>query len=331
MSLSNIFVKRRNSNSSITSVVSSSNYENDPIVSRIKEKLGNDVIQQQIFVNSLNMFMKYKDQRNEFVIDFDDVWEFVGFSRKDNALRKLENDLDKDVDYIFFLRTEEKTMEGRGRPVKKIMLKLNSLKEFCILANTDIGKQIRRYFIKMEEIVQDYISEEYQLKLQSIEQEKDEAIKLIEDEKEKIQTELNLLKETKYIEVAFDESVYIMSTDIPGIYKIGLTIRSGKERKKDLQTGNINDIEILYEVKTYNSDILERLVHSVLQKYHYSQEYYRCNLDYIKMIINISANFMNNLKTTCQVVEKDDILDKIYQMIQGEEFFVYKICYINKK
>jgi hypothetical protein len=33
---------------------------------------------------------------------------------------------------------------------------------------------------------------------------------------------------------------------------------------------------------------------------------------------------MNNLKTTCQVVEKDDILDKIYQMIQGEEFSTCK-------
>ncbi len=75
---------------------------NDPIINKIKEKFVSEN-QQKIFKLSFNLFIKYKDtNKDDFVIDLDEVYEMVGFSRKDSAKRMLEKCLLKDVDYKVF-------------------------------------------------------------------------------------------------------------------------------------------------------------------------------------------------------------------------------------
>ena len=76
----------------------------------------------------------------------------MGFYRKDHAKRKLESCLDENVDYEVFLRSGE-NLDGGGRPMEKIMIKLKSFKDFCMVAQTQKAKQIRSYFITIEEVV----------------------------------------------------------------------------------------------------------------------------------------------------------------------------------
>ena len=73
----------------------SKDYENK-FLTKIKENFSEN--QQQLFVASFYCFLNY-DTKKDFVIDFDNVWKWLGFTRKDNAKRLLEKFFTKDIDY----------------------------------------------------------------------------------------------------------------------------------------------------------------------------------------------------------------------------------------
>jgi hypothetical protein len=54
-------------------------------------------IQQQLFVSSFYCYLHYRS--NDFVVDFDHVWKWLGFTRKGNAKRVLEKNFVIDIDY----------------------------------------------------------------------------------------------------------------------------------------------------------------------------------------------------------------------------------------
>ena len=60
-----------------------STYQNK-LLTKIKEKFNES--EQQLFVASFYGFLKY-DPNNDFVIDLDDVWKWVGFSNKAHSIR----------------------------------------------------------------------------------------------------------------------------------------------------------------------------------------------------------------------------------------------------
>ena len=55
--------------------------------------------QQQLFVASFYCYLNY-DSKKDFVIDLDEIWKWLGFSRKDPAKRLLEKYFIINVDYI---------------------------------------------------------------------------------------------------------------------------------------------------------------------------------------------------------------------------------------
>ena len=105
-------------------------YENKFLM-KIKENFNDN--QQQLFVASFYCFLNY-DKKNDFVIDFDNVWKWLGFSRKDPAKRLLEKNFTIDIDYkVALLRSEERKNEG-GFNKETIMLNINT-KHFRLLKN----------------------------------------------------------------------------------------------------------------------------------------------------------------------------------------------------
>jgi len=109
----------------------SKDYENK-LINKIKDNFSEN--QQQIFVASFYTFLKY-DLKKDFVIDFDNVWKWLGFTRKDNAKRLLEKFFTIDIDYkIVFLTSEENSIIGR--PSETILLNINTFKKFCLKAGT---------------------------------------------------------------------------------------------------------------------------------------------------------------------------------------------------
>ena len=123
---------------------------------------------------------------------------------------------------------------------------------------------------------------------------------------------LEYYKEKVFEPIATDQTVYVMSTDKDNVYKIGETGTNAKKRRTQMQTNCVEDINILFEFKTCNSKVLENVVHNILEKYRYSgREHFRCNLEYIKMIINIVGKLFNTCKSTSQNISQKEIIEKI--------------------
>ena len=58
-------------------------YENK-FIQKIKDNFNND--EQNIFLASFYSYLNY-DQENDYIIELDDIWKWLGFSRKDPAKR----------------------------------------------------------------------------------------------------------------------------------------------------------------------------------------------------------------------------------------------------
>ena len=66
------------------------------LLTKIKTEFTDE--QQQLFVASFYCYLNY-DTRTEFVIDLDNVWEWIGFKQKNNARYLLEQYMCVDIDY----------------------------------------------------------------------------------------------------------------------------------------------------------------------------------------------------------------------------------------
>ena len=159
--------------------------------------------QQQLFLASFYCYLNY-NPKTDFVIDFDNIWQWLGFSQKDKAKRLLEKCFIKDIDYISLITQSGEQKIGRGGHNKEtIMLNTNTFKYFCLKAGTKKADEIHKYFIRLEEIMQETINDEseelrLQLDQQKISlQEKNKQIETqtIQNEKDK-----ELLKEDTLIE-----------------------------------------------------------------------------------------------------------------------------------
>jgi hypothetical protein len=81
---------------------------------------------------------------NQFPINFDDVWETLGYSRKDNTVRALLNSRVNTSPYILI---KEGINKNAGN---EYLLSLDGFKIFCLSAQTSEGQEVRKYFIAGE-------------------------------------------------------------------------------------------------------------------------------------------------------------------------------------
>ena len=135
----------------------SSSYNNKLLI-KIKDRFTDS--QQQLFITSFYCWLNYHPL-NDFVIDLDNIWKWLGFSQKDASKRLLEKNFILDKDYKCFHKKEEQ--KGRGGNNKEtILLNIKTFKLFCLKSGTKKAHEIHEYFIKLEEMLQDVIQEESQ-------------------------------------------------------------------------------------------------------------------------------------------------------------------------
>ena len=149
----------------------SKDYENK-LINKIKDNFSDN--QQQIFVASFYTFLNY-DLKKDFVIDFDNVWKWLGFTRKDNAKRLLEKFFTTDIDYQVIIKAAPpiggaafeglnegqnekafteiggayfedenkfKNLGGAGLNKETILLNVNTFKKFCLKAGTKKADEV---------------------------------------------------------------------------------------------------------------------------------------------------------------------------------------------
>ena len=93
-----------------------------------------------------------------------DVWEWVGFSTKGNAKKMLVKHFEKNIDFmeedISLIQLVKQPVHG-GQNNETIMLSVNTFKKFCMKASTKRADQICDYYVKMENIMMEYIQNKH--------------------------------------------------------------------------------------------------------------------------------------------------------------------------
>ena len=116
--------------------------------------------QQQLFVASFYCYLHYS-QKDDFIIDLNNVWEWLGFYNKAGSKRVLEKNFTLDKDYITTLPQVGKQTNGSGGHNKEIiMMTVKCFKRMCLKSGTTKADEIHEYFIKLEEILHEVVEEE---------------------------------------------------------------------------------------------------------------------------------------------------------------------------
>jgi len=172
------------------------------LIEKLQSKFTN--YEQQLFLSSFYCYLKY-DKINDFIINLDNVWKWLGFSTKTHSKRLLENKFIVGKDYKILLsrkgeqdfmtnndedeivphpKKESKSLHG-GHNREIIMMNIMTFKKYCLKAGTKKADEIHDYFIKLEETLQEIINDESnELRLQL--EEKDTIITKKDSEIDKI-------------------------------------------------------------------------------------------------------------------------------------------------
>ena len=167
------------------------------LVEKIKKTFTN--YEQQLFLSSFYCYINC-DSKNDFVIDLDNVWNWLGFVQKVNAKRLLEKNFIINKDYKFLLcQSAKQTIQQKGGHNKEIfMLNLDTFKKFCLKAGTKKADEVHEYFIKLETIIFEITKEEcdeLKQQLQLIENIKNKEMEEKLTKQKEIEKEKILLKQ----------------------------------------------------------------------------------------------------------------------------------------
>ena len=110
----------------------------------LKEELqGEDVDR---FVMNFQLYLLYRNDNTKFVVDLDNVWEWLGFSKKDKAKNVLKKHFEVESDYVVKKAhpQEGKRLNG-GQNKEQVLMNVETFKGLCMLANTEKGKRTRDF------------------------------------------------------------------------------------------------------------------------------------------------------------------------------------------
>lgn len=97
---------------------------------------------------SIELARSLYESPERFPVDFDNAWVWLGYSQKSEALKKLKRHFDDGEDFSFI---GMKSSSG-GRPSQLIMLTIDCFKMLAMMAGTEQGKEVRKYFLECERI-----------------------------------------------------------------------------------------------------------------------------------------------------------------------------------
>ena len=283
---------------------------NNRFVNKVKETFTET--QQQMFVSSFYCYLNYH-QTNDFVIDLDNIWIWLGFSQKAMAKRSLEKYFIIDKDYkVLLCRSAEQTNDTKGGHNKQtILLNIRTFKLFCIKAGTAKANEIHEYFIKLEDIMNEIVKEECA-----------ELKEKIENQKISNKLEKELLREKTLIEQ--------FQVNTQCVY-YGLVDDKNENNEQLIKYGNSNNLQQRVEQhkKTYTNF---RLVNAfkVENKLHIENAIKNCEeiIPYKRVIEIKNVNYTELLSINNLSFEKiDKIIKNIITTIEyTPENYIKLLC-----
>ena len=277
------------------------------LINKLKDNFSTE--EQQLFITSFYCYLNYKS--DEFVIDLDDIWKWLGFSRKNDSKKLLEKHFKMEIDYKIVLRQIPQNLLG-GRPSEKIMMNIKTFKKMCLKANTSKANEIHEYYIKLEETLHEVIDEEsneLRLQLEMKDQESNELKSQLEKKDERIK---KLQRETQVVDGR--NVCYLCTSDekeSEGIYTIGKAINL-KNRLSGYNDNKLFNFKIVYYISCKTVPVMnavEKLLLSKMNKYKIISMRDVFQLPEGKDISFFTQSF-EYLKKFCDDIEEDLVLEE---------------------
>jgi phage anti-repressor protein len=292
-------------------------YQNK-LLNKIKGHFTTD--EQQMFVTSFYCYLNYSD--DDFVIDFDNVWEWMGFSKKDKAKDVLIKHFLQDTDYKIMLpgtRERFAPIQNGGQNKEIILITLNTFKDMCMRANTKKAKEIRTYFIKLEKILLEVVNEEAsELRLQL--ENKETLLKSTETALQSERKKFADYTKRRYINEPKGERVYALQSnenDPTSEIKIG---KSENLRERECNHNTSNGTSIVFHAKAcYNSQLLEKVAHHMLAKHrtHKFREWFQISKDTATEVINIAQLVLDEIIPISEHLRQHNVYEKFKTIIDA--------------
>lgn len=246
--------------------------------------------EQQWYIANLYIYIHFHPT-TDFPINLENIFKMIGFANKGNAKRTLENNFIVNEDYKLLKNKKDEKKDIRGGHNEEIiMLNIDTFKNLCMLARTSQGKEIRKYYVKLENINNKIMMEEM----------KEMDIKLKETNKLLLDRDLELDKNKQiiYREIETDESFYIFQE---------------KSNSKNHGISFDDKDDYIFNFKSNNKVLLEEVVNYILDKY--KDGNFNCNIGYIKNIVYVIGIVLNTLKSTFQHISKKELFEKITEKL----------------
>ena len=306
-------------------------YDKTKLIVKLEEHFSEE--EQKLYVSNLFLYLNYHPV-DDFVVNLETVWKFIGFANKGNAKRTLENNFTKNKDYkIALLRSEKRKNEG-GHNEETIMLNINTFKKLCLKSNTDKADKIHDYYIKLEMVYNELIKEqlkeqrtilqEQQNKLEEKTEQLEEQKNLIEEKTEQLEEKTKKLEfyENKPSTHGFSARrkgfVYIIKErSKPGHYKIGMS-HNVEKRLRNLNTGSSEaTLQIYNEIETYDCEMLESIVQKIFQPFNIPgrREWFffdNNEINYALHVLHVTNQFLNtfDFRSTQDIINYMKNIDK---------------------
>lgn len=112
--------------------------------------------------NSISTLQESAHDLSTFVIDLDEIWNWLGFSQKAIAKKLLEKHFILNIDYITLMSNSVFDKKGRGGHNKEIiLLSINTFNLFCLKGDTIQSGKIHEYYVNLEKMVIKSLNDEY--------------------------------------------------------------------------------------------------------------------------------------------------------------------------
>lgn len=262
--------------------------------------------QSRRYIINLYMYLNFHPI-NDFPINLDHVYRDLGFANKGNAMKTIKSNFTKDEDYKIILIPREKK-QNAGRPEEDIMLNVDTYKTLCMLVKTPQGKDIRKYYVKLENIYNGIIKNEIE--------NKDKLLKDTQNEltRTKIQLEKKTkLKVKKWYDSEPGDTVYAVKikNSKESFIKLGKTL---KTNKREGQYPN----DMFHIRKCYNCILAEKVIHHILDKYRIekNKEYFDITEDLAIYIIDTVCDFLDKFINFSEELPKSNIKENLNISLQ---------------
>jgi hypothetical protein len=267
-------------------------YDQNKLIDKLKEHFTEE--EQKLYVTNLFLYLNYHPV-DDFVVNLENVWKFIGFSNKANGKRLLKQHFTENKDYkITLIRSDERVHGGQN--LETIMMNINTFKKLCLKSNTNNSDKIHDYYIKLEMIYNELMKEQLEEKQKELEE---KNLQLIENFNNKSRLDKHKFLLDKF---SFKKCIYLSEIDNNKI-KIGSTndINIRKTNLKDV-FGVCLFLDV-FECKYYRE--VEKNILILLREHLYKEP---VNGHLSKEVVQLSDNFNYNqlVRTIKEEIDKYD-------------------------